>query len=431
MRILFLNPVGAVGGAERCLLTMLAALRRDRPGASLHLICCTDGPLIGQARALGVETRVVSMPPALSRMGDSALKRRRGRIGALFALMARAAWALPAARRYLRALRDAVRAVRPTLIHSNGVKTHLLCAALRPRCPVVWHLHDFVGARPVVSRLLQRVAGSASSAVAVSRAVAADAAGVLGGDVPVRVLHNAVDLERFAPAGGDGSRLDALAGLAPTSADIVRVGLVATYAKWKGHDMFLDAAAGLADHFTPDRLRFYIVGGPIYQTSGSQWTEPELRQRAREAGLDNGRVGFVPFCHEMPDVYRGLDIVVHASVQPEPFGLTIAEAMSCGRAVIVSRAGGAAELFQDGHDALGVTPGDVQGLADTIGRLVADGELRHTLARNARQSAVRRFGDERLAGELAAVYDHVLATEAPAPVDPPRAESHRSIAPEV
>jgi glycosyltransferase involved in cell wall biosynthesis len=43
-------------------------------------------------------------------------------------------------------------------------------------------------------------------------------------------------------------------------------------------------------------------------------------------------------------VYRSLDIVVHASTKPEPFGRTIAEAMACGRAVLLSRESGVAEL---------------------------------------------------------------------------------------
>ena len=53
---------------------------------------------------------------------------------------------------------------------------------------------------------------------------------------------------------------------------------------------------------------------------------------------------------------RALDIVVHASTEPEPFGLTIAEGMASGRAVIVSAAGGAAEIVQDGVDALTCAP---------------------------------------------------------------------------
>src|SRR5262249_14978265 len=68
--------------------------------------------------------------------------------------------------------------------------------------------------------------------------------------------------------------------------------------------------------------------------------------------------GLVPFQEDTAAVYRALDVVVHASTQPEPFGLTIAEAMSCSRPVVVARAGGAAGLFSRGPHALGGPPRD-------------------------------------------------------------------------
>ena len=106
---------------------------------------------------------------------------------------------------------------------------------------------------------------------------------------------------------------------------------------------------------------------------------------------------------------RALDVVVHASTQPEPFGLVIAEAMACGRAVIASAAGGAGEIVTPGHDALAVAPGDVDGLADAVRRLVQDPVLRESLSRAARESAVVRFDRARLAAEVAPLYRSLLA----------------------
>src|SRR5256885_1342665 len=84
------------------------------------------------------------------------------------------------------------------------------------------------------------------------------AAGALGPRVPVRTIYNAVDLERFAPAPEDGDWLDEACSLPRADPGTVRVGLVATFAVWKGHGVFLDAVARIA----ADRpCRFYIVGG--------------------------------------------------------------------------------------------------------------------------------------------------------------------------
>src|SRR5262249_6512275 len=147
--------------------------------------------------------------------------------------------------------------------------THL--ARLR-RSLVVWHIHDFLTLRPLMARALRWTCGAAQGALAISQAVAQDARHVLR-RLPIAVIPNGVDTTRFAPGPCDGRRLDELAGLPPAAPDTVRVGLVATYARWKGHEVFLQAAARLAREALP--VRFYIVGGPIYQTAGSQWSEAE------------------------------------------------------------------------------------------------------------------------------------------------------------
>jgi glycosyltransferase involved in cell wall biosynthesis len=101
---------------------------------------------------------------------------------------------------------------------------------------------------------------------------------------------------------------------------------------------------------------------------------------------------------------RALDVVVHASTEPEPFGMVIAEAMGCGRAVVISGAGGAAELVAEGIDGLSHPPGDHDALARCLDRLIDDGDLRARLGAAARATAERRFDPDRLAGQLVPLY---------------------------
>src|SRR6202035_1639933 len=101
----------------------------------------------------------------------------------------------------------------------------------------------------------------------------------------------------------------------------------------------------------------YVVGGALYQTNGSQFAIDDLRRYAADRGIGE-MVGFTGFVAKPEEALRALDIVVHASTEPEPFGLIIAEAMACGRAVIASDAGGAREIFTAGVDALSHAPGN-------------------------------------------------------------------------
>ncbi|HUR53224.1 MAG TPA: glycosyltransferase, partial [Gemmataceae bacterium] len=314
MRLLFLNPIGGIGGAERVLLAAVRGVKHARPDTTVRLITFSDGPLLAAAARHGAEVEVVPLPVSLSALGDSA--------GGKLSLLWKSVFAGPAAWAFVRRLRAAVVRFAPDVVHSNGIKTHLLSRFAVPKgVPVVWHLHDFLASRRVASGLLRKASGRVRTAVAISRAVAEDAARVLPG-VPVAVVPNAVDVSHFRP--GPGDDLDRLAGLPPATPGTVRVGLVATYARWKGQLVLLDAASLCRE--LP--VRWYVVGGAIYHTA-AQFTEDELRAAAKERGVAD-RVAFVGFQPDPVGVYRALDVVVHASTQPEPFGLTITEAMACG-----------------------------------------------------------------------------------------------------
>jgi glycosyltransferase involved in cell wall biosynthesis len=274
------------------------------------------------------------------------------------------------------------------------------------RAAVIWHLHEYIGARHLTRRLLSRYASRCAAAVANSRSVAADARRALDAAVRIAVVHNAVDVAHFSPD-GPAADLDRLSGAPPAGDGAMRIGLVATFARWKGHETFIRAVAALPRH---TNLRAYIVGGGVYDTEGSQFTLAELERLAAVHGVAD-RIFFTGFVDDPAPVYRALDVVVHASTQPEPFGLVIAEAMACGRPVIMSNAGGASELVSPGSDALAHDAGDAGDLADAMRRLIVDGALRARLGRAARASAVARFELDRLAREIEESYRTAIDRE--------------------
>jgi glycosyltransferase involved in cell wall biosynthesis len=89
------------------------------------------------------------------------------------------------------------------------------------------------------------------------------------------LIPNAIDTGKFAP--GPPADLKQFAGIPPAPADTVRVGLVATYARWKGHRVVLDAARRLMTTAPDLPVRWYLIGGPIYYTGG-QFSELELQE---------------------------------------------------------------------------------------------------------------------------------------------------------
>lgn len=400
--VAFLSVSSQVGGSEMLLLQLLKELRAARPGWILHVVVPGDGPLAVRAADLGARVTIVPMPAGLLRLGEWG---SRGRRVLLPWRLARAAFGVPG---YQARLERALAAIGPDVIHSNGFKAHIMAARIkRGAAALVWHIHEYVGSRPVTRLLVRHYAGRPDAIVANSSSVAADVRTVAGPRRNVHVIHNAVDLERFSPLGA-AADLDARASMAAAPAGTVRAGLVATFSRWKGHETFLRALAALPG---TDRVRGYVVGGALYDTDGSQHSMAGLHALAAELGVGD-RVGFTGFIESPETALRALDIVVHASTEPEAFGLVIAEGMACGRAVVTSGTGGSAELVRDGEDAVVHKPADHASLAACLSRLAADAALRQRLGAAARDTAIRRFDARRLADQFAAVYDDACVMRA-------------------
>src|SRR6202044_3190526 len=111
MRVLFLDPVGTLGGAERMVLDLIAAIRTLAPDAATGLIVAGDGPLVEEAAALGATVQLLPLPEQWAVLGDSALS--GGGIRKLAALASHAALGVGTLAPYLVRLRRAIRAFRP------------------------------------------------------------------------------------------------------------------------------------------------------------------------------------------------------------------------------------------------------------------------------------------------------------------------------
>jgi glycosyltransferase involved in cell wall biosynthesis len=401
MRLALVSVSDQLGGSEVVLLQIVEHVRRTRPDWSVDVVVPGAGPLAARSAALGARVHALAMPPALARLGEWGTAARP--LGVLRQLSA-AITALPG---YERGFADLLDTIRPDIIHSNGFKAHVVAARARTDAARVWHVHEYVSSRAATRRLLRLYGAVPDAIVANSHSVADDLRRALAGRVRagITVVHNGVDVERFTPA-GPALDLDAASGLAPAAAGAVRVGLVATFARWKGHDVFLRALAG-AD----PAVRGYVVGAPVYDTTGSQWTMEELRSVAADARVED-RAGFAGFQPDVPAVLRALDIVVHASVQPEPFGLVVAEAMACGRPVITTGIGGAAEIVRPGETALTCIAGDPASLASAINTLARDGARRARLGSAGRAVVEEQFTAARFGDAIVAQYEALRGVRA-------------------
>jgi rhamnosyl/mannosyltransferase len=389
--VLYLSPTAQLGGAEHSLMDL--ADRLDRMRFSPRIMCLGSGPLVATAESRGIPVAVIDVPRTFAQAS------LRGRRTAAMRMALRVARSLP----LIRHIRRAARASHASIIHSNGNKMHLLSvlAGLGPRTGLIWHVRDF-WPDGWFERLLVRLANRRTAAVvANSEAVAAHLRRIGVQERLVHAIPNGIDCARFSPDGP----VAPLKGQFEWPEDTALVGMVGMFAPWKGQEVFLRAAREVAGR--NPRARFLVVGDEIYVTDGHGGYKAHLLGMATALGIAD-KVSFTGYRDDVPEVLRALDVVVHASVEPEPFGRVIAEAMACARPLVATAGGGVSEVTGAGGEAaLLVPPGNPSRLADAVTSLLAEPGYAATLGEAARKRIQSQFTLDRHVRSIESLYDNL------------------------
>ncbi len=335
-RVLFVNQVGVMSGAEY----VLASLTVGWKGASAFLF--EGGPLEEVLRRQGLAVSVASGARLGAVRRDQSLFSALPLLAQLFGLV--------------RAIAAAAR--RCDVVYANSQKAFLLSAlaSFLVRRPLVWHLHDIMDGRhfgTTQRRIQVALANRRAACVIVPSQAAADAFIAAGGRAgTVCVVPNGI--ARELPPALDRTAL----GLPPGPL----VGVFSRLAPWKGQHVALEALKALPE------VRCILVGSALF---GEDDYRNRLIAMVDEAGLAD-RVSFLGQRADVPALMQAVDVVIHPSVDPEPFGLTLVEAMRAGTPVIATDAGASAEILDGGKAGTLVTAGDAPALADTIRRFFGD-----------------------------------------------------------
>jgi glycosyltransferase involved in cell wall biosynthesis len=111
---------------------------------------------------------------------------------------------------------------------------------------------------------------------------------------------------------------------------------------------------------------------------------------------------------ELAAYYALADVYTMPSTGPEPFSLTVPEAMGCGLPVVGTAHGGTVEIVEEGVTGLLVPPGDVPALAAALTRLCRDRSLAAAMGTRARARVAQRFTWREQAARLAGYYDELV-----------------------
>jgi len=386
VKILFYNHTGKISGAERVLLMILNEGAAD---VDPVVLCPADGRLPEVVQERGI--RAVSINP----------------------LTARFTWRPDLLLRYLFSFGRAIKSVRslvlaesPDLIHANSIRAGLVMSAATfgLNVPILWHVHDLVPRHPLSSAIRLAVCASRRNhIVAVSEAVARRFRGKLlkwfSRRAPIVTILNGIDLTQFHP--NVESRTETRKAL---NFDDTRsiVGIVGQLTPRKGQLEAIEAFAKVADKIPNAEL--LIVGEALFNRDENY--SALVVEAARASGFSE-RIHFLGPREDVPALMRALDLLLLNS-HSEAFGLTVVEAMASETAVLCAAVDGVPEIVRHRHSGWLVTPRDATKLAEGLGQLLQDSQLRRNLAKQGRLDAIERFSSQRFLGEMNSLYRRLL-----------------------
>jgi PAS domain S-box-containing protein len=396
--ILYLDHTAKLSGGEIALARLLNSL--DRARFRPLVLLAEEGPLVERLRNMGVDTYVI----ALSKRVRDVRKDTLGIGGTI-----RRVWTIVPLLAYTVKVAQFAKTHRVRVIHTNSLKSDLYgaLAGRLAHIPVVWHVRDHIDPSylPTPAVFVFRFLARHLPSYVVTNSESTREHLFLSNARPSAVVPSGLDLQQsVVPDGlGDEEMPKRQGDHKPHWVGPVRIGIVGRLAPWKGQHVFLEAAAKLrTDGYD---ISCFLIGSPLF---GEQAYEDELRRLA-STDLLRSVVHFLGFRKDVSQVLQELDILVHASTSPEPFGQVVIEGMAEGLPVIATDGGGVREIITDGVNGLLVPMGDSDALAQALTRLIKDPDEAAQIGQAGYWHVRRHFTSLQSSRRVEKVYGDLIA----------------------
>ena len=183
------------------------------------------------------------------------------------------------------------------------------------------------------------------------------------------------------------------------------VGIIGNIDRWKGQLVVLRAIKELKAVY-PDIICL-IVGTVL---KGAENYKQELDEYISNNGLDKNVI-FTGFIKDIPNIISIFDILVHASIEPEPFGRVILEGMAANKPIVATNKGGVPEIVINNETAILVPMNDPGKMADAIKYYLSNKAIAETMAAKGRQRLIKLFSTEKMVQDVEKVYEDIFYGE--------------------
>jgi glycosyltransferase involved in cell wall biosynthesis len=379
------NPDGTIGGSYFSLLFLVSGLDRSR--YEPVVLFAAPNELQERFHAAGVRTLVRGMP------APTRLPTPIGRIVAKAVNFVRG-WLIEPAR-----LARLLRAERIDLLHLNNSITRnhpWMLAARRARIPCMTHER---GINFVFQPRARRLARGLAAVISISRAVTDNFVERGLGKLPIVTIHNGLDPDEMRVTRA-AAEVCAELGLAPGTRV---VGIVGNIKLWKGQEVVIRAMARLQAEFP--NLVCLLIGDT--SPSDAAYRE-QVRALISELGLER-KVLITGYRRDVPNYIALLEIMIHASIDPEPFGRVLLEGMALRKPLVASDGGAVPEIVAHGTTGLLFPPGDPAALAVALAELLRDPVRARAMGEAGRERLVAHYSIRSNVERTQEVYARLFA----------------------
>lgn len=350
-------------------------------GHSVTVAAGGDGPFLRTAAERGIDVLSLALPPDYV-----AAPAKPG-----FRTAIHAGVSLVSASRRISA---AIDAVQPDLVHVHTRKAQLATVAmLRHSRPVLFHLRDALPRDRALRTPMVLAVRRSAHAVALTPWMTTDY-------IRARAMPRSGTI-RVVPSGVDQRLLAQLAtpwldGTAPP-----RIGFVGQIASWKGPHLIVELAELIGARHDGS---FHLIGDVLFPEAERRYGD-WLRQRI-ESSPARDKITWHSATASPEDAMNRIDILVHTSLAPEPFGRVLVEAMASHRPIVAFRRGSTTHVLSD-RTALFASGDRAEDVALSLEDVLTHRAAAYEMAARAADAA-RAYEPSRVADLMEAEYGRVI-----------------------
>lgn len=370
-KVLFLHSSSELYGSDRSLLNLVKRL--DKSKFEVSVILPEDGPLVDAMREVP-EVSIIIQEIAVLRRKNLSFK-------GIFNYVSEFIKSINFLRKIIKEKKIDIVYTNTSVVFPGGIIAKLLGKKS------IWHIREIISnnfERKIVSIIVNLfsdiiIANSQATANAITR-----------NNKKVTVVYNAIE----------SSKNDINDQLFEGKENIV-IGMAGRINRWKGQKLFVDMAEQIS--YKHNNVKF-LIAGDVYK--GEDHILKDLKKYIKEKDLDD-KVILLGQIKNMDAFYNSLDIFILPSIQPEPFGLVVIEAMDRKIPVIATNHGGPTEIIDNEINGYLVDFLDAKEMSEKVSMLIENEKLRKEIGDNAKKKRDEVFTLDTYVNKISEVINSI------------------------